>query len=284
MAAGFPYIEITIILYHTTLFCAIFDCAPRRCVLQYPHNRSCSAKRRMGRAPQIGILCADEKNFTQHLYDTCGVFLEDQALCIVAGARHLPEFSALLERRGHFHNGLLRQELIGLGRALVSPPLTSGRLCWSVAICRTLYGCHPTDCPAPGVRLRLYHHNQLCAFCRGPKALLRLFLMSSHKILRNKKVFSMEYVLIGCGRIAVNHIKAVINNQLELAAVCDVKPEPWRLCWPSTGWRKTPLSTATRITKRWLTQSSLSWRYRHRERAPCTDRPVLHSARRECHH
>ena len=35
----------------------------------------------------------------------------------------------------------------------------------------------------------------------------------------------MKYVLIGCGRIAVNHIKAVINNQLELAAVCDVKPE-----------------------------------------------------------
>ena len=65
----------------------------------------------------------------------------------MAGARHLPEFSALLERRGHFHNGLLRQELIGLGRALVSPPLTSGRPCWSVAICRTLYGCHPTDCP-----------------------------------------------------------------------------------------------------------------------------------------
>lgn len=35
----------------------------------------------------------------------------------------------------------------------------------------------------------------------------------------------MKYVLIGCGRIAVNHIKAVLNNQLELAAVCDVKPE-----------------------------------------------------------
>ena len=35
----------------------------------------------------------------------------------------------------------------------------------------------------------------------------------------------MKYVLIGCGRIAVNHIKAVLNNHLELAAVCDVKPE-----------------------------------------------------------
>lgn len=32
----------------------------------------------------------------------------------------------------------------------------------------------------------------------------------------------MKYALIGCGRIATNHIKAVINNQLELVAVCDI--------------------------------------------------------------
>ena len=32
----------------------------------------------------------------------------------------------------------------------------------------------------------------------------------------------MKYALIGCGRIAINHIKAVINNQLELVAVCDL--------------------------------------------------------------
>ena len=35
----------------------------------------------------------------------------------------------------------------------------------------------------------------------------------------------MKYALIGCGRIAVNHMKAVINNQLDLVAVCDVVPE-----------------------------------------------------------
>ena len=35
----------------------------------------------------------------------------------------------------------------------------------------------------------------------------------------------MKYALIGCGRIAKNHIKAVKNNGLELAAVCDVIPE-----------------------------------------------------------
>lgn len=35
----------------------------------------------------------------------------------------------------------------------------------------------------------------------------------------------MKYALIGCGRIATNHIKAVLNNHLELVAVCDVKAE-----------------------------------------------------------
>ena len=35
----------------------------------------------------------------------------------------------------------------------------------------------------------------------------------------------MKYALIGCGRIATNHIKAVLNNGLELVAVCDILPE-----------------------------------------------------------
>ena len=35
----------------------------------------------------------------------------------------------------------------------------------------------------------------------------------------------MKYALIGCGRIAVNHIKAIKNNGLELVALCDIVPE-----------------------------------------------------------
>ena len=35
----------------------------------------------------------------------------------------------------------------------------------------------------------------------------------------------MNYALIGCGRIAVNHIKAAVNNKLNIVAVCDVLPE-----------------------------------------------------------
>jgi len=32
----------------------------------------------------------------------------------------------------------------------------------------------------------------------------------------------VKYALIGCGRIAVNHIKAVINNNIDIVAVCDI--------------------------------------------------------------
>lgn len=35
----------------------------------------------------------------------------------------------------------------------------------------------------------------------------------------------MKYALIGCGRIATNHVKAVLNNNLEFVAVCDIIPE-----------------------------------------------------------
>lgn len=34
----------------------------------------------------------------------------------------------------------------------------------------------------------------------------------------------MKYALIGCGRIAVNHVKAVVNNSLEFVAACDIVP------------------------------------------------------------
>ncbi len=35
----------------------------------------------------------------------------------------------------------------------------------------------------------------------------------------------MKYALIGAGRISTNHIKAAINNKLEIVAVCDIVPE-----------------------------------------------------------
>ena len=35
----------------------------------------------------------------------------------------------------------------------------------------------------------------------------------------------MKYALIGCGRISTNHIKAALNNKLDIVAVCDVVEE-----------------------------------------------------------
>jgi len=35
----------------------------------------------------------------------------------------------------------------------------------------------------------------------------------------------MKYALIGCGRIATNHVKAAVQNKLEFIAACDIKSE-----------------------------------------------------------
>lgn len=69
---------------------------------------------------KIGILCADGHNFTPELAAQCGVTEEDYARCVVAPAGELPEFSALMERRGHFDNGIIRQELVTLAKDLVA--------------------------------------------------------------------------------------------------------------------------------------------------------------------
>ena len=51
-------------------------------------------------------------------------------------------------------------------------------------------------------------------------ALLRL--SKGVKIERHGKL--MRYALIGCGRISPNHIAAAKNNNLEIAAICDIDP------------------------------------------------------------
>ena len=60
----------------------------------------------------------------------------------------------------------------------------------------------------------------------------------------------MKYALIGCGRIATNHIKAVLNNHLELAAVCDVLPQQMETCWQSMSCKTTAPSIVTPIIGR----------------------------------
>ena len=40
--------------------------------------------------------------------------------------------------------------------------------------------------------------------------------------MNDKGEYRMKYALIGCGRISTNHIKAAINNKLDIVAVCDI--------------------------------------------------------------
>ncbi len=64
----------------------------------------------------------------------------------------------------------------------------------------------------------------------------------------------MKYALIGCGRIATNHVKAVLNNHLEFAPSATSCPSLWKPCWPSMAWRRTPPSAAIPTIRRWWRQ------------------------------
>jgi hypothetical protein len=68
---------------------------------------------------KIGILCADGKNLTKELFRECNASEDDFNHCIVKSAGHLPEFSAFMERRGHFDNKVVREELIALAKSIV---------------------------------------------------------------------------------------------------------------------------------------------------------------------
>ncbi len=69
---------------------------------------------------KIGVLCADGHNLTVDLFEQCGASKEDFDACVVKSAGELPEFSAFMERRGNFDNAIVRQELIGLAKEIVT--------------------------------------------------------------------------------------------------------------------------------------------------------------------
>lgn len=45
----------------------------------------------------------------------------------------------------------------------------------------------------------------------------------------------MKYALIGCGRIAINHLRAAVNNGFEVVALCDLIPEKIELLLEKAG-------------------------------------------------
>lgn len=67
---------------------------------------------------QVGMLTADSNGITSSLYRSCGIENEDYV--VVKNLGNLPEFSAIIESRGRFNNGLVRQEVIQAAKDLVN--------------------------------------------------------------------------------------------------------------------------------------------------------------------
>lgn len=55
----------------------------------------------------------------------------------------------------------------------------------------------------------------------------------------------MKYALIGCGRIAPNHLEAAVNNKLEIVGICDIVPEHMEILLEKVGMQDANLKRYT---------------------------------------
>lgn len=55
----------------------------------------------------------------------------------------------------------------------------------------------------------------------------------------------MKYALIGCGRIAPNHLEAAINNNLDIVGICDIVPEHMEILLQKLGLEDNPVKRYT---------------------------------------
>ena len=89
----------------------------------------------------------------------------------------------------------------------------------------------------------------------------------------------MRYALIGCGRIAVNHLKAVRENGLELVAACDLDAGKIKVLFDRAGMDSSDVRQYSdhRVLLAFLAVMFYLDILRH-------IRAGLHSPRRKCHH
>ncbi len=66
---------------------------------------------------RIGVLTADASSLTEPLLKNCGI--EDPSNLIVKDLRHGPQFSAILEGRGSFDNGVVKNEVVSAALEVV---------------------------------------------------------------------------------------------------------------------------------------------------------------------
>lgn len=75
---------------------------------------------------KIGVLTADASSLTNQLLENC--FIDDPSQLIVKDLRHGPEFSAILEYRGQFHNGKVREEVVAAALELLNEDCDIGAI------------------------------------------------------------------------------------------------------------------------------------------------------------
>lgn len=68
---------------------------------------------------KIGVLTASADSISEHLFESCGVGRELQDRLVIKGLRDEKEFSCIVEGRGDFDNGIVRQEVVSKAEELV---------------------------------------------------------------------------------------------------------------------------------------------------------------------
>lgn len=75
---------------------------------------------------KIGVLTADASSLTDNLVRGC--LIEDRGQLVVKDLRHAPEFSAILEYRGQFDNGKVREEVVAAALELLEEDADIGAI------------------------------------------------------------------------------------------------------------------------------------------------------------
>jgi hypothetical protein len=75
---------------------------------------------------KIGVLTADASSLTDRLLESC--FVPDRGMLVVKDLRHAPQFSAVLEYRGEFDNGKVRQEVVAAALGLLGQDCDIGAI------------------------------------------------------------------------------------------------------------------------------------------------------------
>ena len=75
---------------------------------------------------KIGVLTADKSSFTSKLTENC--FIADPDRLVVKDLRHAQDFSAILEYRGQFHNGNVRDEVVNAALELLEEDCDIGAI------------------------------------------------------------------------------------------------------------------------------------------------------------